>query len=465
MSVSLRRRFALHVLLLAFVLPVFAAPAAAGSSCRTDRACGGSARAGAQPRATVADSSSRDRQRKRKASTRATRRTASSTRRPRRRRPTPGRAPASSNSTHSSSPSVHTRRQQTSETSTSSPTAGARSGRLFAPNSFWNARLSDNAALDPTSPARVAALNGEIEAEIRYGTGPWISESQYSTPLYTVPAGQPRVSVTLDAGSWADSLRRALSGGVPIPSGAKPAAGTDGHLTIYQPSTDTLWEFWRASRQSDGWHASWGGVMQHVSSSPGYYSSSSFDGLAPYEGWNWGSTASSLPVIGGTIMISELRDGEIKHALAIDIPDACVGRFSWPAQRTDGGSSAPECLPEGARLRLDPTLDLASLNLPRITLILARAAQRYGMVVRDVTHHAVGFYAEDPTPTGTEPYWGPDGLYGGLAPWTFLPQFPWGRLQLLKMTVCTAAPCLAPTAAVDGSSGRARRRPAGRRAS
>jgi hypothetical protein len=314
--------------------------------------------------------------------------------------------------------------------------------RLFAANSVWNAPLSASAELDRTSRSRMAAFNEEINSEISEGTGPWISETSYSTPLYKVPANQRKVSVTLDTGSWGAPLESALRTGVPIPGDARPAAGTDGHLTIWQPSTDTLWEFWKAVKRPDGWHASWGGAMRGVSRNPGYYTDNAWTGLSASQGWNWGSTATSLPVIAGTVMIHELRRGRIDHALAVAIPDACAGRFTWPAQRTDGGDTRRDCLPEGAHLRIDPNVDLSTLSLPPITRILAEAAQRYGMIVRDRTKHAVGFYAEDPTPTGNDPYPGPGGLYGDLRPWNFLPQFPWDRLQLLKMTLCRQAPCL-----------------------
>jgi hypothetical protein len=328
---------------------------------------------------------------------------------------------------------------------TVSPSAHARStGRerhaLFSATSVWNAPLGDSAALDPTSSSRMGALKAEIASEVTRGVGPWISETSYSTPLYRVPAGQARVRVKLDTGSWGASLRRVLDDGVPIPKGARPAKGTDGHLTVWQPATDTLWEFWKAVKRPDGWHASWGGAMRHVSRSPGYYTDNAWAGLPRSQGWNWGSTAASLPVIAGTILIDELRRGRIDHALAVAIPNTCARMFSWPAQRTDGSDASHDCLPEGAHLRLDPGLDLSTL--PRITRILARSAQRYGIIVRDRTNHAVGFYAEDPTPTGSDPYAGPNGFYGGLRPWQFLPQFPWGRLQLLTMTPCARAPCL-----------------------
>ena len=322
--------------------------------------------------------------------------------------------------------------------------SSAAAAPLFAPNSFWNAPLPSSAPIDPSSPARTAAVVSEVNSEMQQRIGPWIDERSNSTPFYVVGADQPRVHVTLDSTiRSASTLRSALSRGVPIPAGAQAAAGGDAHMTVYQPSTDTMWEFYHASSESDGWHADWGGVMQHVSTNPGYYSNAAFDGLAPNAGWNWGSTASSLPMIGGTVMISELQAGHIDHALAMNIPSPCSVWFSWPAQRTDGTSSdMSNCMLEGARLQLDPSLDLSKLNLPPVTRMLAEAAQRYGIVVRDRTNKATGFFAEDPTPTGTDPYRDAGGFYGGVSPRILMSQFPWASLRLLKLTPCFAAPCL-----------------------
>jgi hypothetical protein len=313
---------------------------------------------------------------------------------------------------------------------------------LFASSSVWNAALGSGAPLDASSPARMSAFDQLIAAEEKAGTGPSMAETEYSTPLYVVGAEQAKVGVHLNQGPWAADLQNALDEGVPIPADAKPAAGTDGQLTIYQPSSDTLWEFWRAAKTESGWQASWGGAMQHVSKNPGYYSDTSWPGLTASQGWNWGATATSLPVIAGTIRIAELRAGHIEHALALDIPNACAGEFSFPAQRSDGTEESAACIPEGAHMRLNPSLDLASLSLSPITRMLAEAAQRYGIIVRDTTHSAVSFYAEDPTPTGTNPYTGPNGLFDGLEPWEFLREFPWNQLQLLQMHLCTTSPCL-----------------------
>ena len=299
--------------------------------------------------------------------------------------------------------------------------------RFFAPTSFWNEPVPANAPLDPSSAATVTAFDEEIATEENGSRGPWINTIYYSVPIYTVPADQPTVQVTLENASTAPALQSAWSA-VPLPPTAQPAAGTDGHLVVWQPSSDRLWEFWRLVHAAEGWHASWGGAMQNVSSNPGVYDPEAWPGAQPW----WGATATSLSLAGGLITFEDLERGQINHALAIAVPNVRAGVYASPAQRTDGKSTELLSLPEGAHLRLDPRLDLAALNLPRLTLMMAEAAQRYGIVVRDKASN-VTFYAQDPIPTGTEPYAGPDGYFEGRYPSQLLASFPWSGLQVLKM--------------------------------
>ena len=310
--------------------------------------------------------------------------------------------------------------------------AAKRPPRLFSAQSPWNRPLSASAALDPSSSALAGALRERVADEIKRGWGPWIATWSYSTPIYRVPAGQPGVRVALDdpSISWRRSLQSALER-VPIPKGARPALGTDGHLTIWQPSTDRLWEFWHARKdERGGWHASWGGAIEHVSRSPGYYRTDSWSGAQP----NWGASATSLPVAAGTMTVAELRRGRIDHALAIALPYPRKDVFAWPAQRTDGTSTDPRSIPEGAHLRIDPRLDLSRLRMPRMTRMMAEAAQRYGMIVRDRTGHALQFYAEDGYQYGGDSiYKGPGGFFEGRWPADFLSYFPWKYVRVLKM--------------------------------
>ena len=169
-----------------------------------------------------------------------------------------------------------------------------------------------------------------MQRERAAAIGPWIGTGSGSTPVYLVPATQRRVRVNLVDGGLHGrrTLQRAFAS-VPLPPDARPAPGTDRHLTVWQPSTDRLWEFFGARHDADGWHARWGGAIRRVSQSPGYYTGAAWPGAAR----NWGATASSLPVIGGTMLLDELKTGRIDHALAINLPAPRAGclRLAGPA--------------------------------------------------------------------------------------------------------------------------------------
>ncbi|HEY2052363.1 MAG TPA: hypothetical protein VGH14_00335, partial [Solirubrobacterales bacterium] len=45
------------------------------------------------------------------------------------------------------------------------------------------------------------------------------------------------------------------------------------------------------------------------------------------------------------------------------------------------------------------------------------------------------FYAQDPTPTGTDPYHGEGGFFEGQYPSRLLATFPWRHLELLRMSL------------------------------
>src|SRR3712207_128747 len=94
-----------------------------------------------------------------------------------------------------------------------------------------------------------------------------------------------------------------------------------------------------------------------------------------------------------------------------------------------GNDPDPAAIPEGTRFRLPASLNIDALGLPPMTAAMAKAVQKYGMVVRDRAG-AVTFYGEDPAqyPTNEWPT-----LYGGLQPWQVTQAFPWDKLQVLKL--------------------------------
>jgi hypothetical protein len=299
--------------------------------------------------------------------------------------------------------------------------------RFFAKKSFWNTRLEAAQPLDPSSEKLAAAFAAEVEANTNKGKRPWINTTDYSVPVYKVPADQATVRVKLESRYPAPALQAAWRQ-VPLPPDAQPSEGTDGNLVVYQPATDRLWEFWRFSTEGGVPHAAWGGAIRDVSRSSGVYGPKAWPGAQPW----WGSSASSLSIAGGLITFADLRAGHINHALALAIPRVRRGVFASPARRTDGTSTSATTLPEGAHLRLDPNLDLTTLGLSPLGLMIARAAKHYGIFVRDragVAH----FFAQDPSSLNDNPYLGDDGYFEGASPGDLLENFPWDHLQVLPM--------------------------------
>jgi hypothetical protein len=313
----------------------------------------------------------------------------------------------------------------TAQASTYTPTRGT---DFFARDGVWNRPLPPDAPLAFDSSRLVGTLNWEAGVY-----GGYINTKAYSTGVYTVAADQPTVRVTLDANGpklAADFAR------VPLPADARAASGTDGGLVVWQPSTQTMWEFWRLSKDMLGnWHTRWGGKMTDVASNPGYYAS-------PY-----GASATSLPEVAGLITLQEEADGVINHALGFAVPSPTAGRFVFPAQRTDGDSASENSIPEGTRFRLPATLDIDALHLPRLIAMMARAAQRYGIIVTD-KGGAVAFKAEDPhlytQAFGFDPY---ASAFDGGGAFALMKSFPWRYMQAVAVGpgISQQASCAAAT--------------------
>lgn len=308
----------------------------------------------------------------------------------------------------------------------------------FAPDSVWNLPLRADVPLAANSTGYVQALAQSVTT-----AGAWINTTSCGMPIYWADPTTPRVSVTLVHPSYQDpALMRAWSA-VPIPANAQPAACNDKNFAVVQQQPDGAleeWEFFAAAHNPDGsWTANWGGAINDIRSDRGIASSLAWqdptapDPIARHSTPGWNVTASSVSMIAGVVTNADLAAGQINHALAMAVPAAAAGRWLWPAQRTDGNSSDPNALPEGAHLRLDPNLDLSKLQLAPIVRMLAQAAQRYGIIVRDQASTNV-FYAEQPAPGQPDPVLP---LLGGQSMPAALAAFPWSRLQVLDAPACT----------------------------
>lgn len=307
--------------------------------------------------------------------------------------------------------------------------AGAIAGELptdsvFAPTSFWYTPIPAAVPLHANSANFVKEI---LRQKATYYGTVTINTKEYTSPVYTAAAGAPTVKVTqwdCQKKGYLDTSLSEQWAAVPIPDYAVQSRGTDGEMTIYQPSTDTVWEFWQAKKVDGKWQACWGGRLQNASTSSGVF----------YK--YYGTTATSLPFLGGQITAEELGRGEIRHAIGFSVVDAeASGIFSWPANRSDGVNpqNLPNRIPEGLRFRLDPAVNVDALPMTKAGKVIAKAAQKYGFVVWDRSG-ALGLRAQNAvsyTALGqSDPY---PALFGGHPNYAVLNGFPWERLQFLPM--------------------------------
>jgi hypothetical protein len=281
----------------------------------------------------------------------------------------------------------------------------------FAASSPWLTQLPSNTPLDPNSAGIVSNLNDQIQNNYGHAA---LNTTSYSAPIYTVPANQPKVNLTWD-NCQGQSMEQGFAAelqNVPVPTGAASSVGTDADMVIWQPSTNTEWEFWKMAQDpsTGGWSACYGGRIDNVSQNAGIF---------PFP---FGTSASGLPMLADLIRVSELQAGQINHTIDLNIPTP-RNTFSWPANRTDGVDSNPTDPAEGERFRLDPSVDTSSM--PPGERMIAVALQKYGAIVTD-TSGVVDVQAQDPTtiPGGQAVY---DNLFPGND--VHLTAIPWNKMQ------------------------------------
>ena len=236
-------------------------------------------------------------------------------------------------------------------------------------------------------------------------------------PLFTVGPSQPMVTVAVTQGcnDFASSV-----GQVPIPANAyttDPHYQHDSAMVVYQPSSHTAWELWRAQRSAAGsWFACAGGRLNTATS----------DGVFPSP---TGLSATGISYLATMITESDVQSGAIGHALALDLT-AC-NYYTAPAVRGDCGSD-PGQPPEGTLFRLPADLAMPSGLTPFGALVF-RALQTYGAVATDQAG-AVAIQAESGSDWTAEGHHGTDPLtssWAGKPEYAVLDGIPWQNLQVV----------------------------------
>jgi len=162
------------------------------------------------------------------------------------------------------------------------------------------------------------------------------------------------------------------------PGGFKPSTGAwgadDGHVVVIDTAAGVYYDLWKLYLDGSG---------KPQSTNIGEIASGSMNGNgAP------GTTAADLTGAAGDIMPGELDCADcLQHALSMIVPGNLnspqVGTQA-PVAKTDG-SVGGAIFREGAKIRLDPNLNVDSLQASTAAKAVMKALQRYGGVITDQT--------------------------------------------------------------------------------
>ncbi|MEI6562929.1 MAG: hypothetical protein WCO42_01335 [bacterium] len=286
-------------------------------------------------------------------------------------------------------PSVRTRiylvtRGQTSVTTLAPAYLGMSLPANFKPfsnSSLWNTPISATPEIDPDSALMIANLSA---------TTPFFGADfvKWTTPVHVIDSTQARkVNVYSSKGPRSPDVDPNADGiieNIPMPAGIWPDPEQDGHMVMVDPVARKSWEFSRFGMDTNG---------NYIASTISIWDLNGVGCNTPFSGSYWwarGSNGAGVPWIGGIIRPEEIAAGEITHAILCATPVNRICTLNGqkeqvciPACRTDGWGIGTAYIPEGSRLQLDPNLDLDALKLSPETKVVARAMQKYGMIVSD----------------------------------------------------------------------------------
>ena len=284
--------------------------------------------------------------------------------------------------------------------------------RLYSPTSFWNQPIARNPKVDPHSDAIVARAIVPFIAASNFVAG----SNEWGKPVVYASSSSPLYSISCTKYDCHTSVV------FRIPRYALPSSGTDHHLAVIDPSTNRELDMWIA--QHDSKADEWSAGDRYITDAAGW-------GALCSPGQRCGSAvAAGFAVLGGIVRPEEIAQGHIDHALFFTTPMTRRDYLACPATHTDGRSSDPNAIPEGARIQLDPAFSVDDQPWPRWEKVLAHALQDYGAYVGD-TGQSLSLSAEATLDRGYDAW-----ALAGVPPLASLAQLPWSHMRVLQIKPC-----------------------------
>lgn len=265
--------------------------------------------------------------------------------------------------------------------------------RAFSNASYWNTPLPQDAPTDPRSDQIIEFLQANNRANFVRLAGTDAS-GRWGNPIYWSGRGDPHYRVANTCGFRQPREFR----DVRIPVGAQPDPTSDSAMTVYDLRRRLVYGFHRTryDARNDAWSACGGTVF--------YLNSLGLDGTMAGSDQSRNRGHRGVPPPTYAVRFSEMLSGSIDHVLKIAVSAASTEHV-FPMVGSDGFSTHPSAPPEGARLRIEPTIELEKLGLSGPGLVIARALQEYGAVIGDQSGASVSLKVENTVAEGRGRRW------------------------------------------------------------
>jgi hypothetical protein len=249
------------------------------------------------------------------------------------------------------------------------PTGSNLYGAWWAFDSPFNSLIPPTVSIDQNSQTWINMLYNSTSVN-----SIWVNSTAWTTTVYHATSAAP--TVTLSVANTGKHIK------IPFQAGWLPSPDGDGHIAVIDDTTGCEYEF----QAFDAAHlAAHSVAVFHVGTGSGSHVADA------------GVTGGEMSLLAGLITPRDVASGKINHALRLATPINSPS-FRLPATRSDGSLAGG--IPEGALIRLDPSLDLTPYNLTPFQLMLARALQTYG-AYNDDNAGALAVYAESTTDGST----------------------------------------------------------------
>lgn len=290
----------------------------------------------------------------------------------------------------------------------------------FAPASYWNRTLGD---MYP-SGVPIHASSASFMGRVLDGKGATPQRnylgsdtSQSTLPIYEVDNSTPLSTVRVFQ-SWRYGNDANIDGTfqvsqdvqAPIPANVKVPGFSDYQVVLLNVDTGEEWDFWKCGtdetesaanpgRDADSFwqpYDTGDGTLRYTCQSAGLYRPTGGDGSAGVGGFingmgtpsttpkAWGMRGAKVPYSAGLVRKWEIDAGSINHAIAWAYHGPSPDHV-YPALNSDGGNFGGVSgtdIPEGARIRLNPAVDLTTLPTGAARVI-GKALQDYGAILID----------------------------------------------------------------------------------